>query len=272
VKFNSQLDNQRSFCFLSFNRIIVVNRWSAQSTPNADSELKPSIFASNRTVGALTICAIVMAVSGILMCLQVADCWADPNPTSLQMEPAPQREILSKRSPHRSRLAQIRRLSDELTEYLHSHRLPHVDALVFGGEGGKPRVVNLSGAVRTDHGKSDAQQKADDYLGNPAGLRVDNHIEVDPTLGAGESPLSSSRPESPWFGGPQTESDPCLCVTDEDHCKKTCMNQAVTSDASNSDSSSGGLGSFLSPYFRKAPKDKQCVDLRESPSALRSRL
>ncbi len=81
-------------------------------------------------------------------------------------------------------------LSDDLSEYLHKHHLPYVDALVFSSASGRPTLVKLSGQVRTEHGKEDAESKSSDFL-NQTGLRMQNHIEVDAGL-ASSVPASSS--------------------------------------------------------------------------------
>jgi hypothetical protein len=65
-----------------------------------------------------------------------------------------------------------------------------VDALVFSNASGRPTLVKLSGQVRTEHGKEDAETKSSDFLNEPR-LRTQNHIEVDASL-ASTVPSSNS--------------------------------------------------------------------------------
>ncbi len=230
--------------------------------------LGPHATCVGRRKRALTLAALVAATL-TLTCSGVSKSWAEPQShvVSPQNEP-PEAETSATPIPHKSKSRQIiKQLSDELTEYLHRHRLPHVDAIVFGSASGDPRQVELSGAVRTDHGKSDAQQKALDYLSNPTGLRVDNHIEVDPDLARiASAPSSSGSAEPPPSAGApaQAQTDPCLCLADEDHCRKTCLNQAANPASADP---SAGLGNMLRGFLQGVPQNKQCADDCENQKA-----
>ena len=61
-------------------------------------------------------------------------------------------------------------LSTGLNDFLHSHHLPFVDAMVFSNASGTPTLVKLSGQVRTVLGKDDAASKSSDFLNQP-GIR-----------------------------------------------------------------------------------------------------
>jgi hypothetical protein len=137
---------------------------------------------------------------------------------------------------HRTRYSRSVELSEEefrLSSYLHQHRLPFVDALVFGNTAGRATLVELSGRVRTEYGKEDAENKARDFVNQP-GLRVRNHIEVNAGLGlnpSGSSPAPSEAPPAPGVatapGAATAGADPCLCLRDEAHCKSQCELQAA---------------------------------------------
>ena len=231
----------------------------------ASNELQQAVFRPPRWITRRLIAGAFGAAVAMVLTLGALDARADPqsDTVSTQSEP-PTQETAVPVAPkaHARRFSRIRELSDELTAYLHDHRLPHVDANVLGTASGQPQMVELSGEVRTEHGKSDAQQKAADYLSNPEGLQVQNHIEIDPSLGSGPGDVvSASAPASaqalPSVGGDQDgASDPCLCLTDENHCKQTCVNQAAGASASGP---SMGLGERCSKDCCKVPRKTNSV-------------
>ncbi len=239
----------------------------------ASNELQQAVFRPPRWITRRLIAGAFGAAVAMVLTLGALDARADPqsDTVSTQSEP-PTQETAVPVAPkaHARRFSRIRELSDELTAYLHDHRLPHVDANVLGTASGQPQMVELSGEVRTEHGKSDAQQKAADYLSNPEGLQVQNHIEIDPSLGSGPGDVvSASAPASaqalPSVGGDQDgASDPCLCLTDENHCKQTCVNQAAGASASGP---SMGLGAMFKGLLQGAPQNKQCSDDCENARA-----
>ncbi len=73
-------------------------------------------------------------------------------------------------------------LSQNLSDYLHHHRLPFVNARVFQDGTGTSRSAVLSGQVATEFGKHDAERKVDDWL-KTARIAIQNEIEVRPELG-----------------------------------------------------------------------------------------
>ncbi len=224
-------------------------------------------------IGRLVAGAFGAAIVMILALGGFVDSRADPqsDTVSTQTEPpAPETAVPAAPKAHARSFSRIQKLSDELTAYLHSHRLPHVDANVLGTASGEPHVVELSGEVKTEHGKSDAQQKAADYLSNPEGLRVQNHVEIDPSLGSGSGDVVSASPPAdaqslPAGANDQAAAgDPCLCLTDENHCKQTCVNQAAGAGTS---APSMGLGNLLKGFLQTAPQNKQCSDDCENAMA-----
>jgi hypothetical protein len=147
-------------------------------------------------------------------------------------------------------------LSSDLSQYLHQHHLPFVDAMVFSNADGRPTSVKLSGQVRTEHGKEDAETKSSDFLNEP-GLSVQNHIEVDASLASTAPASSSASAESPpGAPAPVAAADPCtdLCLKDEGHCNTACQTQAAGS------ASSGGLAGILGGLGRSATQLQQCND------------
>jgi hypothetical protein len=78
--------------------------------------------------------------------------------------------------------------SEALSDYLKHHQLPLVGAQVVGGSAGKQ--VILFGFVASDYGKTDAEQKARNYLKDPT-IVVDNRIKVSPELAGGKGGSSS---------------------------------------------------------------------------------
>jgi len=93
-------------------------------------------------------------------------------------------------------------MSDRLTYYLQGHRLPLVGAQVADAADGNHQVI-LSGFVATDHGKSDAEEKARRFLNEP-NAEIDNRIVVKPELQAPPSPPLAAAASS--FPPPATSS------------------------------------------------------------------
>ena len=91
-------------------------------------------------------------------------------------------------------------LSARATDYLHRHRLPLVAARVFRDVSGAPASVVLSGQVRTEFGKNDAERKVEKALATT--VRFGNQIVVEPNLSAtvvAQSGSSATIPEA-FFG------------------------------------------------------------------------
>ena len=112
--------------------------------------------------------------------------------------------------------------SRSLTDYLHQHRLPYVDAMVYQKDGALSSIA-LSGEVRTEKGKDDAETKSRDFLGNDR-VKVRNHVKIT------ADPGSNTQPVGPSEGGEQSAgtspgADPCLCQSDEGHCEVHCQDQ-----------------------------------------------
>ncbi len=90
--------------------------------------------------------------------------------------------------------------SQGLSDYLKHHQLPLVGGQVVSSPSGGKQVI-LFGFVATDYGKTDAEQKARNYLKDPT-VVVDNRIKVSPELanskgGATPNPAPSySSPDS----------------------------------------------------------------------------
>ncbi len=81
----------------------------------------------------------------------------------------------------RSGLTVDAKLSREASEYLHHHRLPYVDAKVLVDDVGIAKSVVLTGQVRTDFGKQDAERKLRASRDQPS-LAIRNQIEVNGEL------------------------------------------------------------------------------------------
>ncbi|MDO8434236.1 MAG: hypothetical protein Q7S58_17690 [Candidatus Binatus sp.] len=88
--------------------------------------------------------------------------------------------------------------SQALSDYLKHHSLPLVGAQVVSSPSGGRQAI-LFGFVATDFGKSDAEQKARNYLKDPT-LVVDNRIKVSPELAnskGGSTPNPAPSYQSP---------------------------------------------------------------------------
>lgn len=199
---------------------------------------------------------------------------SDAVPSSQQEQsavPAAQETASHRRS---SRSSLNEHLSRDLSDYLHQHHLPFVDAMVFSNESGRPTLVKLSGQVRTQIGKEDANTKSTDFLNQP-GLRVENHVEVDAGLASTAAAPSSASlvPASttgPAAGGavaaaPGAPVDPCtdLCLKDEGHCNTACQTQAAGGAAGGGVSLQGLLGQFGQSASALKQCNDQCVQTRE---------
>ena len=185
-------------------------------------------------------------------------------PQSQEENPAPAAPAPPPHPKAVSRSALNDRLSSTLSQYLHQHHLPFVDAMVFSNADGRPTSVKLSGQVRTEHGKEDAATKSGDFLNEPR-LRIQNHIEVDASL-ASSPPASSSAPaESPPTGAATAPTDPCtdLCLEDEGHCNSACQTQAAGSASGGGFSVQAILGQFGQSATALKQCNDQCVQTRE---------
>jgi hypothetical protein len=88
--------------------------------------------------------------------------------------------------------------SQGLSDYLKHHSLPLVGAQVVTSPSGGRQAI-LFGFVATDYGKSDAEQKARNYLKDPS-LLVDNRIKISPELAnakGGSTPNPAPSYQSP---------------------------------------------------------------------------
>jgi len=128
-------------------------------------------------------------------------------------------------------------LSHNLTDYLHHHRLPFVEAKVYA-KAGTPSSVSLSGEVRSEVGKQDAETDARDFVGNQS-IKVHNRVRIKAELASNPLPV-------PGAGAPVPESAPAaagysctdLCQKDEGHCEVHCQNQNIGN-------ASGAIGSGI---------------------------
>ena len=87
--------------------------------------------------------------------------------------------------------------SSGLSDYLKHHSLPLVGAQVVTSSSGGKQVI-LFGFVASDFGKTDAEEKARQYLKDPT-LVVDNRIKISPEL-AGSKASSGSKNAMPSDG------------------------------------------------------------------------
>ena len=209
------------------------------------------------------------ALSSVLLVAQDESPGAPPQPSagaktssppeSQEENPAP---VAPASPPHpraASRSALNEHLSSDLSQYLHQNHLPFVDALVFGNASGHPTSVKLSGQVRTEHGKEDAEIKSRDFINKP-GLLIENHVEVNASLASNPTAAVAA----PVVGGDSAgtataAADPCtdLCLKDEGHCNSTCQTQAAGG------ASSGGFSvqAILGQFGQSATQLKQCNEI-----------
>ena len=104
-------------------------------------------------------------------------------------------ELKSQRHPEADAL-----LSSKASDYLHEHRLPFVSAQVFRDTSGRPESVVLTGRVRTQFGKQDAERKVGQFLN--ASVHFDNQLSIEPSLSVplGGQPLSATTIPEAFFG------------------------------------------------------------------------
>jgi hypothetical protein len=126
-------------------------------------------------------------------------------------------------------------LSHNLTDYLHHHRLPFVDAKVYA-RAGTPSSIALSGEVKSEVGKQDAETDARDFVGNPS-IKVHNRVRIKAELASNPLPVPDAGAPVP---APATAGYSCtdLCQKDEGHCEVHCQNRNIGSAA-------GAVGSGL---------------------------
>jgi caspase domain-containing protein len=122
-------------------------------------------------------------------------------------------------------------LSRSLSDYLHHNRLPYVDALVLSDQTGTPSSLVLSGRVRTEMGKRDAELKSRDFLGT-SNIRISNEIVLHSDL-ASQSALASPATDRPPTAeaGRNLASNSCFdqCVQISDNCRTACETQSTGS-------------------------------------------
>ncbi|MGH7812916.1 MAG: hypothetical protein ACREQI_02805 [Candidatus Binataceae bacterium] len=155
--------------------------------------------------------------------------------------------------------------SDALNDYLHSNRLPFVSGEVHANQSGKVTSVTLTGEVRTEKGKRDAEQKTRDFLDNQR-LRVKNLVEINPTVGfsaAGGPPSggAASQPSDSGNAEDAAEEQGCSkqCYQDETNCNTQCMSQA----ASNAPSSATDWQGMIGLGTQTAACKSQCGQTRQ---------
>lgn len=192
-------------------------------------------------------------------------------PTSQQSSAAPAESPAPAHRHSSSRSSYDDHLSKDLNDYLHTHHLPFVDAMVFSSASGNPTLVKLSGQVRSDHGKEDAATKSSDFLNQP-GIRVQNRIDVNASLDS-TAPAASSAPAQPAStdaSAPPADAavasnDPCsdLCYKDEGHCNTTCKSQAAGGATGGGFSVQAVLGQFSQSATQLQQCTNQCVQTRE---------
>jgi hypothetical protein len=179
---------------------------------------------------------------------------ANVNPAPLpEAPPAP-----TVSSHHRRALLPNEELSSQLTDYLHKHRLPYVDAIVFTRRDGTPTSVLLSGQARTETGRTDAEVKAEDFLGH-AHLRIENHIELNAGLGLNSAPPGAAPPRDAAASAPPgTEGGSCsdLCQKDSIHCQNHCSNQVY----GNAPNVSGSVVGLISQMGQTAAQNNDCTE------------
>jgi len=116
-------------------------------------------------------------------------------------------------------------LSGDLSRYLHHNRLPYVDAVVLSNRTGEPSSMVLSGSVRTETGKRDAELKSRDFLGGTQ-CRITNRIKVNAALASAPPPETPPREISSTPGdAPNTASCYDSCNRIHSNCLGACDTQ-----------------------------------------------
>lgn len=154
-------------------------------------------------------------------------------------------------------------VSKQLSQFLHAHHLPYVDAAVFTTSSGVAKSMELSGQVRSAYGKHDAEVKAKDYLGVRR-VRIKNRIEIN--LALASSPSSSAASDS--TSAPTGEACTSSCQSDQVACAGKCRNDATANAPSTVGnligSATSGIGQALGGLMGQAGQTglalKQCTD------------
>jgi len=148
-------------------------------------------------------------------------------------------------------------MSHNLTDYLHHHRLPYVDATVYA-KAGSLRSVSLFGEVRTAKGREDAEIRSHDFLGLQS-LKVRNSVRINPELasnpqGSGSGDVGTAMEAS----GPTAAANSCtdLCQKDDGHCEVHCRNQSV----GNATGLGGGISSVLGGITQTGTAASDCIE------------
>jgi hypothetical protein len=157
-------------------------------------------------------------------------------------------------------------MSQNLTDYLHNHKLPFVEAMVYE-KAGNPTSISLSGQVRTETGKEDAETKSRIFLGSET-VKVHNRLRINPELAANhlavgvEAPGASGAPVE--SAAPEAAANPCvdLCQKDNGHCKVHCQN-ATVENASGGIASGGLVGGVAAVLGTVAQTGAQSSDCAE---------
>ena len=146
-------------------------------------------------------------------------------------------------------------MSQNLTDYLHHHRLPFVDAMVYT-RAGNPSSIALSGEVRTETGKEDAVTKSRIFLGIE-NVKVRNRVRINPELASNPKPTGVGEPAAA-SAAPEAAANPCsdLCQKDEGHCEIHCQDQTVGGAAG----LAGGVSSFLGQLTQTTGQARDCTE------------
>jgi hypothetical protein len=152
-------------------------------------------------------------------------------------------QIASIETPAPPRPMPNRALSRNLSDYLHHNRLPYVEALVLSDQTGEPTKLILSGRVRTDMGKRDAESKARDYLDAPD-ITIRNGIILDQQL-ASKTSANPSAEEVPGTVTNRRLSDNS-CLNQCEQIYNNCSSACQTQDTGSSIAAIGGaVGSLI---------------------------
>jgi len=154
-------------------------------------------------------------------------------------------------------------ISKQVSQFLHAHHLPFVDAAVFTTSTGIAKSMELSGQVRSAYGKHDAEVKAKDYLGVRR-VRIKNRIEIN--LALASSPSSSAAGDN--TSAPTGEACTSSCQSDQVVCAGKCRNDATANAPSTVGnligSATSGIGQALGGLMGQAGQAglalKQCTD------------
>ena len=144
--------------------------------------------------------------AGLTLLVLLAPAWsASSSDPVVVIQSQPQTEVTAPKPPgahkpvlqlpaKRSELSVDRELSRTLTKRLHRDRLPYVKAQVLIDAPSKAKSVVLTGQVRADFSKHDAEETVRNFFKSST-VAIENQIKVNPEIGSAPPPITAHQNE-----------------------------------------------------------------------------